>query len=76
MIDGVIQLPFDVPLLPVKILKAGEISCIYERGNLRQVAFDGEEIVQMIYPAVRGTNWETALSEITDEKIICDDKSF
>ncbi|HTE25880.1 hypothetical protein [Flavitalea sp.] len=76
MIEGIIKLPFDIPLLPVKSFKAGEINCLYENGNLRQISFCSEEIVQMIYPAVRGTNWETALSEIADEKINSYEKSF
>ena len=32
-----IQLPFDVELLPVKKMKAGNLSCLYEEGNLRQI---------------------------------------
>ncbi|RYY23684.1 MAG: hypothetical protein EOO04_14000, partial [Chitinophagaceae bacterium] len=71
-----IKLPFDIALLPLRSLQAGEISCVYEKGNLRQIRFDKEEIVRMIYPAVRGTNWETALSEIEDEKIDSHEKSF
>jgi hypothetical protein len=76
MIENVIELPFDVPLLPVKSLNAGEISCLYENGNLRKISFRGKEIIKMIYPAVRNTNWQTAISEITDEKINSYDKGF
>jgi D-apionolactonase len=72
----VINLPFDVPLLPVLKLMAGDLSCIYENGNLRQLTLFGEEIVQMIYPAIRDTNWATSGYQITDEQITLHDTNF
>jgi hypothetical protein len=62
-----IRLPFDLPLLPVERLTAGEISCFYERGNIRYISLAGEEVIRMIYPAVRSSTWATATYEIEEE---------
>jgi hypothetical protein len=64
-----IQLPFDVPLLPIKNLSAANLTCIYENGNLRYIRFKGVEVLRMIYSAVRDENWQTALHNISDEVI-------
>lgn len=63
------RLPFDVPLLPTKVLSAGNLTCLYENGNLRYIRFQGVEVLRLIYSAVRDENWQTALYEISDEVI-------
>ncbi len=69
MIVENIHLPFDVPLLPVKLLQSGSLSCIYEHGCLRYIKLGEIELIRMIYTAVRDENWYTADYEITEEKI-------
>src|SRR5688500_8597276 len=64
-----IQLPFDVELLPVRKMKAGNLTCLYEAGNLRYIKCGGTEKVRMIYGAVRDENWETIPAIISGEKI-------
>lgn len=64
-----IELPFDVEVLPVKKLSAGTLSCFYEKGNLRYIRRGNEEVVRMIYSAVRDENWATATYDIEDESI-------
>ena len=56
-------------LPPQRILNAGNLTVIYEEGNLRYITFNGKEIVRKIYPAVRGQAWLTATPEITNEVI-------
>ena len=63
------QLTFDIPLMPVKILSAGSLKCMYENGNLRYISLEGSEVVRMIYSAVRDDNWQTAPYEIHDELV-------
>lgn len=69
-------LPFDVPLLPVKMLSAGTLKCMYENGNLRYIYSGEKEVVRMIYSAVRDENWETASYVISDEVIEESEGSF
>ncbi len=69
MITKEIQLPFDVELLPVRKMKAGNLSCLYEAGNLRYIKCGDTEIIRMIYGAVRDENWETIPAIISGEKI-------
>jgi hypothetical protein len=76
MTERLITLPFDVALLPVEELYAGDISCWYEHGNLRYIRFGGGEFVRMIYTAVRDANWETAPYEISNEEIRRGESSF
>lgn len=70
------HLPFDVPLLPVKILSAGTLKCMYENGNLRYIGLGEKEVLRMIYSAVRDENWETASYVISDEVIEESEESF
>ena len=57
-------------------LKAGDINLFYEQGNLRRISIGSEEIVRMIYSAVRGTGWLTAPGKISNEKIDVSPDSF
>src|SRR5215211_7193407 len=65
----IVQLPFDVALLPVTPLKAGDLTCFYENGNLRSIKCGEIEIVRMIYAAVRDKEWRTAPYTIENEKL-------
>ena len=58
MIEKSFDITLDVQLLPYKIVKAGNLICIYEAGNLRYIKCGDTEIVRMIYGAVRNENWE------------------
>lgn len=69
-------LPFDVDLLPVKELRAGSITCLYEHGNLRRIESGGAELIRMIYSAVRDENWTTLSYDILDERVEIGDLHF
>jgi hypothetical protein len=58
------------------ILRAGSLSMIYERGNLRYISIGDCEIIRMIYPAVRDRKWLTVSPEISEEKIDLHSGSF
>lgn len=62
-------LPFDVDLLPAKELRAGSLTCLYERGNLRRIESGGAELIRMIYGAVRDENWTTLSYDISNEDV-------
>lgn len=70
------SLPFDVELLPVRKLRAGTLSCLYEYGNLRRIESFGVELIRMIYGAVRDENWTTLIYDISDEHIEDKEQSF
>lgn len=57
-------------------LQAGPLRCQYEAGYLRYISLGGEEILRMIYPAVRDHNWGTVQPEITEEKLEHSDQGF
>lgn len=63
------SLPFDVDLLPATELRAGSLTCLYERGNLRRIKSGGTELIRMIYGAVRDENWTTLSYDISDEAV-------
>lgn len=69
MIENTIDIPLDVPLLPYRLLKAGDLTCMYEAGNLRYVKCGDIEIVRMMYGAVRDQNWDTVIPAIAEERI-------
>ncbi len=62
-------------LPPRQPLQAGLLSCLYEDGNLRYIKSGNDEVVRMLYSAVRDV-WGTAVARITDEKIQQSDNSF
>jgi len=51
------------------ILRSGDISMLYEAGNLRYISAGGYEIIRMIYFAVRDKEWLTISPDISDERI-------
>jgi len=57
-------------------LKAGDLDLIYEQGNLRRISMGSDEILRMIYSAVRGAGWLTAPGKISNEKIEAGQGSF
>ncbi len=59
-----------------RILRAGKLSAIYEEGSLRYIYASENELLRMIYPAVRDRNWLTLKPEITDEKTEINESSF
>jgi D-apionolactonase len=50
-------------------LKAGQLSMVYENGNLRYISLRGKELIRMIYSAVRIQGWVTVAPIITEERI-------
>ncbi|MES2731765.1 MAG: hypothetical protein V4714_08455 [Bacteroidota bacterium] len=50
-------------------LVAGPLHMIYEDGNLRYIRLGQQEVIRMIYPAVRDRDWATILPRLTHEKI-------
>lgn len=54
---------------PLVKLKAGSLSMIYEEGNIRYISAGRNEMIRMIYSAVRDKEWLTIKPEISDEKI-------
>ena len=57
-------------------LRAGPLSAVYERGDLRYVCLADREIVRRIYVAVRDANWGTVPAVISGESIERDEVSF
>ncbi len=58
------------------ILKAGQLSMVYENGNLRYISSGGRELIRMIYSAVRIEGWMTVPPVITEERIEKNQDSF
>lgn len=57
-------------------LNAGPIQLTYERGFLRTFLNNGDEVLRMIYFALRDSNWDTAHTTITAESIRSEADSF
>lgn len=63
--------------LPERLpLRAGPLSLIYERGELRAIRLGPHEIVRGIYSAVRDHNWDTVLPTLHNETIERTDFTF
>ena len=56
-------------------LKAGNIELLYDHGFLRTLRSDQNEILRMIYFAIRDENWQTLTQHIADEQINIGDRS-
>ena len=76
MTDENMNILSDARLLPYKILKAGNLTCMYEAGKLRYIKYDEVEVIRMIYNTVRDENWETITANIIYEEIEENDNSF
>ena len=57
-------------------LKAGNLSMVYENGNIRYISSGKGEMIRMIYSAVRDKNWLTIKPEISEEKLDLHADSF
>lgn len=66
----------DVPFSRAELLTAGNLSAIFEEGNIRYIKYHGEEITRMIYPAIRDENWKTIYPRISDMVINKEKSSF
>lgn len=73
---SVTRIPFDVSLEKATALSAGSLTCLYEKGNLRYIKKGHNELVRMIYTAVRDGDWNTASYTIHDEHIVNDGAGF
>ncbi len=60
----------DVPFLPYQLFTAGDLSVMYEAGNLRYVKFGEIEILRMVYGALRNENWDTIIPKISNESVV------
>jgi len=49
------------------ILRAGNLSMLYENGNIRYIKAGSDEIIRMIYSALRDSEWLTVIPEIRNE---------
>jgi D-apionolactonase len=66
----------DIRLPEATIVRAGELTAMYERGTIRYMSVGGIEIVCMVYAALRLPDWDTLMPEITAEKIEQRNDSF
>jgi D-apionolactonase len=66
----------DEPLAERRELRAGDLTCIYEGGDLRYVSYRGHEIVRRVYAAVRDHNWGTLDNEISGLRMDVKEDSF
>ncbi len=57
-------------------IKAGNLSMIYEGGNIRYISVGNSEILRMIYSAVRDSEWNTIEPSVSNEEIKISDNSF
>jgi D-apionolactonase len=63
--------------LPVRHhLQAGPLRLVYENGALRYLRLGQQEVVRMIYAAVRDHNWDTVPPRIIRESIEAEEKAF
>ncbi|HZY24517.1 MAG TPA: hypothetical protein VFE71_01715 [Bacteroidales bacterium] len=58
------------------ILNSGQLSMFYECGNLRYICFGNNEIIRMIYSAVRDKDWLTISPIISEEEFELKTDSF
>ena len=73
---SIVNIPFDEELLPVRTLKFGKFTCLYEHGRIRYVKAGDVELIRMIYFAVRDSNWNTPAYTIENESIDLQDNGF
>ncbi|SKB82338.1 hypothetical protein [Dyadobacter psychrophilus] len=58
------------------LLHAGPVQADYAEGNLRYIRIGNQEVVRMIYFAIRDRNWNTLLAEISAEEVKHNADSF
>jgi len=59
-----------------KYLRAGKLKMIYRNGTIRYLSGGNNELIRMIYAAVRDKDWQVVLPHIEDENITIDGNSF
>lgn len=57
-------------------LRAGDLTMLLENGNLRYINCGNNEIIRMVYPAVRDKNWVTIKAVISDLSEAIEERSF
>ena len=57
-------------------LKAGKLKMIYSNGAFRYISSGSNELIRMIYAAVRDREWNSVTPVIVDEKIRIQEESF
>lgn len=58
------------------ILKTTQLTVAYQQGYLRYIKLGNQELVRMIYTAVRDQHWLTAAMNISEEKIVQEEHTF
>jgi D-apionolactonase len=66
----------DAPLPERRLLRAGPLSAILERGDLRHVKLGDETIVLRLYGAIRDRNWDTIEPVFTSFDAEADGEAF
>lgn len=59
-----------------RIINAGNLTMLYEQGNIRYLSIGQNEIIRMIYIAVRNKEWLTIRSEFFEEEYNIQYNSF
>ncbi len=57
-------------------LQAGPLSAIYSNGSLRYIRLGDQEVVRMIYFALRDEHWNTLPTRIVNEQLQIDEHTF
>ncbi|HVF26601.1 MAG TPA: hypothetical protein VM943_00070, partial [Pyrinomonadaceae bacterium] len=57
-------------------LRAGQLSLVFEEGELRRVCLGAREVVRRVYVAVRDCYWNTVVPIISGVRVESDGKSF
>jgi len=66
----------NTPLSPQRILHAGPLTMMYEKGFIRYVSLGDEEILRMMYFALRDHNWDTIPAVLQNEQISIQENHF
>ncbi|KAB7732564.1 hypothetical protein F5984_00995 [Rudanella paleaurantiibacter] len=61
---------------PIRRVQAGPLTALYENGFLRYVKLGDDEVVRMIYFALRDARWNTLDWQLTDEQVEIGEQSF
>ncbi len=72
----VIRYGVDEPLPERRLVRAGPLGGVLEKGDLRYISVGGEEVVRRIYVAVRDRNWGTIPARFTSYVVTQDDDGF
>ncbi|HEU5433217.1 MAG TPA: hypothetical protein VFU81_16235, partial [Thermomicrobiales bacterium] len=66
----------DAPLPERRLLRAGPLSAVLERGDLRHIKVGDETIVLRLYGAIRDRNWDTIEPIFTEFDAEADGEAF